>query len=431
MTIAIEQRLENLIEFFRRFFARHSRGYWIRAFVILIVCVFATSYVERALDLEQARYWWYQKLTELEHRPLMPRDVKVVLIGDAEHWGPELNGITPTKRSYLAKLVDRLSQYNAKAIALDFDLRLPDPGLKVVPGDFSGISPDTLADVKTLIRSIGRAAAAGRKVVLSRSIAFGKNGGYVFAPDIYQAFGICLARKGDGWLNPGLPEFPLDARAQKNITCGYVALPYDMRLMPPRLYAGGGQEVDSFAFVLAQATKPHIAKAAIFDNSYGSYIPPHVLEENDALISANRLLSADPDIEEWVDGSAVIVGGQWHALGEDAGERTDTHLTPIGPVSGAVIHENFAEAILDSRVYGQVPEWTLHAAEILFSLIAIVAFSYFSSLWLELGLLAALCIALVFIQWTMLQIFGTFFEAFVPLIGLFLHALAENFAGHH
>ena len=125
----------------------------------------------------------------------------------------------------------------------------------------------------------------------------------------------------------------------------------------------------------------------------------------------------------------VIVGGQWHLTQLGLGPEVDTHDTPIGRINGAVIHENFVEAILDGRSYGYVPEWLLAALEVMFGIAAALVFAAYAGFRVKLAVFAGLTLGLLFIQWVMLQVFGTFFEAFLPLLGLWLHSVMERFVG--
>ena len=393
--------------------------------------MWATPRIDTVLNLQPLRYWWYQQLTQLQPRPLLPHHAKIVLIGDNERWGPDLDyGATPTNREYLAKLVDALAAANAKVIALDFDVRLPDPDKPASPGDFSGIPPQTLAGVKKLVGAIANAANAGHMIVLPRTVVFAGAGGYQTTPDIYQPFGICIRRNGETWDNPGLGNL-LSHAGRANISCGYIALPYDMRLMPPRLILTSGEPIDSFSYAIAKAKDPDVANAAIVEDSYGSYIPRSVMEERHAIFTPKDVFGNSPDTRERIDGNAVIIGGEWHEKAKGSGHQVDMHLTPIGITSGAIVHANFAEAILDSRIHPEVPEWLLRLAEVVFSLAAVFVFAAISRGKLQLAAFAGLCVALVLIQIGALQQFGVFFEAFVPLVGLFLHATGERLAGAH
>jgi uncharacterized membrane protein len=41
--------------------------------------------------------------------------------------------------------------------------------------------------------------------------------------------------------------------------------------------------------------------------------------------------------------------------------------------------------------------------------------------------LAGMTLLLVFLQWALLQALGIFFEAIVPVLGLFIHSIVERF----
>jgi hypothetical protein len=404
--------------------------YWLGVIAIFAVSSLSAPYIDSYLDTVGARYWLFQKQSELEWRPLIPRFVKVVLVDDSEHWGSELQGAVPIKRDYLARMVDTLSDDNARVIALDFDVRLNNPDARGAPGDYSEISADTQSGVELLVRAIAKAADKGRRIVLSKTIAFGGKAGYRLVADIYQPYGICTKLNQDGsWQNPGSARVSLSRRAQDRIACGYIGLPYDMRLLPPRLVVGEAAPLDSFSLAIAKAINPAVAAAVRRGAYYGSYIPPATIAKYHVTLRAGAVRRGDPGAADAIEGNAVIVGGQWHTAASDVGDIVDVHNTPIGPVTGAVIHENFAEAILDSRSFGYVPRWVLVATEILFGIFCAAVFAIYETLRAKLIVFAVLFVALVFGQWAMLQLFGTFFEAFIPLFGLGFHSMIERLLG--
>ena len=404
--------------------------YWVTAALVLAATVWVRPYVEDYLNLIQVRYWLFQTLTEFSPRPLEPRFVKVVLIGDAEHWGLQLQGRSPTKRDYIAKLVDALDAANARVIALDFDLRNTDPSAKGAPGDYAEVPGDYKAETDMLMRTIARAAQR-HKFVLAKTIRFGDRHDYKLGKDLYQIYGLCTALGKDGkWQNPGTPALRLSPRAQRNISCGYIALPYDMRLLPPRLKLESGGTIDSFSFAIAKAINPQIANAVTDRSYYGSYIPTATIASNNVISAARDLLAQNPGTMDNLNSQAVIVGGDWHVESTGSGRIVDTHETPIGENSGALVHQNFAEAILDSRTYAFVPEWVLTLAEIAFGLMAAILFAIWPRVIFKVAVFFGLCAALLLLQWAMLQIFGTFFEAFLPLLGLALHSIVERLLGH-
>ncbi len=111
-------------------------GYWLSAGLVLVVSFLARPYLDRYLRLVDFRYRLFQWLNQLNPRVLEPRFVKVVLIDDDEYWKGEPSGRRPIKRSYLAELVRALDDADAATIALDFDLRLPDPDSMRLPADY-------------------------------------------------------------------------------------------------------------------------------------------------------------------------------------------------------------------------------------------------------------------------------------------------------
>lgn len=409
-------------------FADRGWGHWIIVVIILALSSAASPLIYEEFNLDRARYWLFQTLIEFSPRPIEPARVSVVLIGDDEFWLGELSGRRPVKRSYLAKIVQALDSesVNASVIALDFDLRLPKPNATGAPSHFDEMQADYLPETNELIDAI-RTAAVRRSIVLAKSIWWDGEGGYKLEPDVYQLYGLCLGLdEHSRWQNPGTSERPLSPRAQQNISCGYIALPFDMQLFPGRLPVAGGKHLDSFALAVARASQPALPPEVGANISYGSYIRQSKLDEHTVIVAAKDLIARKPEVIERLGHQAVIVGGHWSGLGYGRGRHVDTHSTPVGPLVGAVIHENFAEAFLDKRVYLAIPQWAVHALEITFGLAAAIVFAYFPHLGAGAVALAVLSGVLVGVQWSMVQMFGVFFDAFVPLVSLWLHTFLER-----
>jgi len=122
----------------------------------------------------------------------------------------------------------------------------------------------------------------------------------------------------------------------------------------------------------------------------------------------------------------VVVGAGWSSQAAGRGVRVDLHETPIGRLNGALIHANFAEAFLDSRAYRHVPGIVLDVAEFVFGLLASAIFALAGGIVRSsLGLLG-LTGVLIGIQWAVMHLFGVFFEAFLPLVGVWLHSIWEQ-----
>jgi len=394
------------------------RLYWIIAVIVLSVSLTATPYVYGYLHLAHARSWLFEELAKWP-RPLEPRFVKVVLVGDDEYWRGYPEGRRPIKRDYLAQLVQALDMAGAQVIALDFDVRLPDPEAMAIPARYK-------AETDALIRALLHAADSGKKVVLSKTIRFDNSGGYALDPDIYQVYGICarLDKKGT-WQSPGTADFSISERTSKNISCGYIALPYDELAIPGRLNLADGTYLDSFALAVAKAKNYDIVAKAGTNTSYANYIPQDRMNDFHAILSAHDLLFAAPDKnKDRLQSEAVIVGASWSVFAYDRGTPVDIHSTPVGATVGAVIHENFAEAFLDSRDFPALPGWLVDGAEIVFALLAAIVLA----LWGPVIAALPLFIFLIAIQWLCLHMAGVFFDAFIPLLALTLHSLCDVYA---
>ena len=411
--------------------------YWIWVAVIILVSATGSGYVYEYLDLIDARSRLFQILLDLGPRPPEPKYVKTVLIEDDEYWLGEPAGRRPIKRDYLGKLVGNLVDAGAYVIALDFDLRTPDPNSAQIPKDYQ-------KETRDLVESIVMAAAKGRKIVLATPIVDDGKGQFWRDADPYQAYGLC---RTDGenipnaeQIGPGLVQGIKDNR--KNITCGYIYLPDDPLVIPSRIKLADNTELDSFALAIAKAGWPDMASVQGFGSNirYGNYISEAKLRDPKvaALFSATAVMGKGK--KEAIDAvktalsvrpTAVIVGANWSTYAINRGPPADWHKTPVGPIVGALLHANFVEAILDSRLYGFVSERMLQATEIAFSIIVAVALALAATVGEKILYFLACCLLLLIIQWAALHGFAVFFDAYVPLLGLGLHSILERLFGVH
>jgi len=398
---------------------RKGWRHWTVVVLVLILGTLVRPYVDEYLGFDKVRNWLSQRLLEWYWQPLEPRYVKVLLIGDDEYWRGSLAARVPIKRDYLAHLVDQLDAANAAAIALDFDVRLPDPARLA---DF----PEYRAETEQLIHSILKAAEQ-RSIVLSKTVREAGGGRYVLEPDIYQLYGLCSRFDGAGQLaHAGTPALPISARAARHISCGYIALTRDKRMLPARLPLTDGNFVDSFALAIARSANFDEARRIGSTVRYGSFIPMEKLEAYHAIQSARDVIEGNDATLALLEHKIVVVGAGWSSQAAGRGVRVDLHETPIGRLNGALIHANFAEAFLDSRAYRHVPGIVLDVAEFVFGLLASAIFALAGGIVRSsLGLLG-LTGVLIGIQWAVMHLFGVFFEAFLPLVGVWLHSIWEQ-----
>jgi CHASE2 domain-containing sensor protein len=414
--------------------------YWLTAFFIFLLAITGSSYVYAYLHLTEYRNQFFQLLLDWGPNPRQPKFVRIVLIGDDDYWRGYLAGRRPIKRDYLAALVDKLVSANAHIIAIDIDARLPDPTSEAIPSDYK-------EETRAFIRAIVKAANRGKKVVLATPISIDEEGHYCRDSDIYQSYGLCKGNfnsenTGAGackrrQISKDLPDSTIDikAAANKNITCGYIALPYDPLAVPGQLTMVDGSYLDSFALSVARAKEPDLIRRILerVGNKvkYSNFISSEMFAQANAQLSAHAILEGAVDSER-LEAATVIIGGYWRMFAADRGPLVDLHRTPAGQMVGALLHANYVAALLDDRTFSAAPSWILHGTEVVFSLIAMVAFALIPGFWGKLIGIISLFILLLFIQWSALHGLGVFFDALVPLLGLGLHSIYERlFASRH
>ena len=414
--------------------ARKGLAYWLTAAVILIVASWASPFIEQFTNLTAAQNWLFQHLTQSVTNPSHARHVKLVLFRDEDFWKGPLHHRTPIDRSYLAQVVRALDAADASVIALDIDMRLADPTAKIRPGDFDKLDPypPYREETDALVRAIADTATR-RKIVLSKTIGGSEHDGFTFEADTYEAYGICSGLNPDGtWRNPGTPQFPLTPEAQRNIACGYIALMDDRRRIPlPIPIVGQQGKMDPFPLAIVRARDPGVVSDLRAREYYGTYINDDLIADKRVTVAAHALLrnpeSARPVLQGW----PVIVGEAWYTRGLRRGEMVDVHDTPIGTVNGALIHENVAEAVLSNRIYPGISNTALHALEIVVGVAAALLFAAFAAVWARLAMLGATMAALLAAQWVTLQLFGAFFDAYIPVFALGLHAVISGLTESH
>ena len=407
-------------------FLRHDIGYWLTAAVILGVATWLGPSIEGLFNFNDVRNWLFQHLAQSVTNPAAARSVKLAFISDDEFWLGDLHHRSPTNRAYLARIVRALDESGASIIALDFDLRVPDPDATVTPGDYSDIDPykPYRDETDQLVRVIDDVAKR-RKLVLVKTFGYGDNG-YRFEGDAYQAYGICNKLNRDGsWQNPGTKEFPLTPAAQKNIFCGYIALMPDKRLVPPSIkISGEAGKLDSFPFAIARAHDPRHPPSLANRDYYSTYITDKVADNPNVTLSTADVIHDPKAAGAVLRGNPVIIGAGWHLHSYGRGLMVDIHDTPIGAINGSLIHENMAEALMNHRIYPALPAPYLEALELAAGMIAALVFAGIVALWARIMAVFAAILVLFGVQWLTLQLFGTFLDAFVPVFALGLHAIA-------
>ena len=401
----------------RQIFYAHVKArsyhYWTTATLVFILSIVASPFVYDKLGLGGARAYLFQKPFDWWSQGAASQKVSLVLIGDEEFWRGELAGRRPVKRDYLARIVGKLVEVNAKVIALDFDERLPDPASPTLPNDYK-------AETDKLIAAIKGAAMSGVKVVLATPVTRSE-GRYWRDHDIYQINDLCQG----GATQAAAESDPI----RENITCGYIALPYDPLFLPNQLRLGDMTCLDAFGLAIARAKDKNSDAVKKFSDCQGpatrytNFIPP----DKFAKVSAGTLLTADlKPLRKDLEGKIVIVGGDWFSFAAGRGLKVDQHLTPVGLMDGATLHANYVEAFLGSRTVAETPVWALYALELMLGVGAAVLFAGLPNFWLKLFGIVAVVAFLIAVEWVLLLERGVFFDPMLPIVGLGLHSLYDR-----
>jgi hypothetical protein len=77
-------------------------------------------------------------------------------------------------------------------------------------------------------------------------------------------------------------------------------------------------------------------------------------------------------------------------------------------------------------VYRGIPEWVVYPFEIVFSVATALALAICTRLSQQAGTIVFLALILFIVELILLHEFGIFFNAFILLIGLALHAVVEQ-----
>jgi CHASE2 domain len=232
---------------------RKGLRYWLVVLVIIMVATWGSDYVYGYFHLQDFRSALFQWLLDHGQRPPEPKYVKVVLIGDDEFWERDPAGRRPIKRTYLKDLINRLVAAKAFVIALDFDLRNPNPASTTVPKDYEDESLQ-------LIEAIVSAASKGTKFVLATPI---RRVGTIYYQDAdpYQAYGLCrpsdstIPKEDNKEISPDLAQAIKDNR-NKTIVCGYIYVPPDPLVIPSAIELVDKRKLDSFGLAVARVGWP-------------------------------------------------------------------------------------------------------------------------------------------------------------------------------
>jgi CHASE2 domain-containing sensor protein len=394
-----------------RWFAARGWRHWARVGVFIGIGLYVSHWLNGGKTLIQLRYDLHQIMTVWANpRPPAVQHTAVVLVEDDEYWRGELAGRRPIRRDYLARLLEKIADVHPAVIGLDFDLSAPDPASVEIP-------PGYVGETDTLMKAIDR-VQTDRPVVLPRTVWTDSEGRYILDKDIHDRSGLC-------WEKP-TPSRAWDEPRIGRVHCGYIALPFDVRLLPPPLVLANGLRLDSFARAAARAYRPNGRDPdEPMTLNYGSFIPADAFRAGQVRLSSREVMD-DPAKRARLAHRIVLIGGNWSTLAHGRGPKVDGHASPAGVIPGVFVHANYVEAILDGRAYPRIPEWVAVAVEALIAFMAALVFDLAMRPWRKAATVLGLLVAFLIFSYVVFQNFGRFVDIAIPVILVLGHAVFEQ-----
>jgi CHASE2 domain-containing sensor protein len=368
---------------------------WISAVVVILIGITIGEQMEERYAFLDLRYKGYQLTQSWAARikdDLFDHSTVLVLIEDDDYWKGGYEGRSPINKTNLGKLIKALDEYKPKVIALDFYFSSPVPDGSILEhGKYKEETENLLKALRELKNK--------PKIVLPKTL--GVEGGY------YRADSAVYDKSDFG-----------DARF------GYIDLPGDYRMIPPRLPMKDGSPLDSFSEAVVRAFDL-TGKALKWDGNDQPkcYASGLLSEDQFSRYSATEVLFPDQatreELAHEVNGNIVIIGGAWSRDAYGRGTRVDTRDTPVGSMPAVFLHAAWVESMLASRTarpMGNLSKWTL---ELLTGLLTYFVFTLniFTrrTRYLLRGVyLLALIFFWAVVAYVTAQNFGIFFDPFIP-----------------
>lgn len=372
--------------------------YWIRVAGSVVLGIWAGDWVAHTDSWRGWRRSCYQFLQYVVPLRPHPYGTVLVLIKDQEYWRePGLFAHrTPIRRDTLAKLVTAIGAQGPAVIALDFNLESPSPDGNPIDEPEYASETDALA---TAIRELPRNCS----VVLPKTTRTPLPGQYLENSAVYDNKDFGKTKVYKGYIS-GPKDFPRVAF-------------FTMRVQD-------GGSLSSFAQAIARARNPQSS----LDNT-GATLPTttFVPLEEFPQASALDVLKGEPRALEKLPNNVVIVGAHWHMDGYNQGKLIDLHDSPLGLVPGALLHANYVESILNTRLYWEWPPIWLRVIEVMAALLVAFVFALKTGPVVKALAVGLIILALVGTSIVSLLAFASVFDFSILVIIVIAHALVEQF----
>ncbi|CAB3745481.1 hypothetical protein LMG24238_07617 [Paraburkholderia sediminicola] len=332
-----------------------------------------------------------------------------VLIDDPAYYGV-FQDRTPLRRDLLGDLTKNLCDAGARVVGLDMTI-----------GATNSSSPDPYASETTAFRSDVRAALNERslcRIVLAVDIDHGK--------------------RVNQLVNPG------DFNSER-VTEGDSNLPEDQRQIPTHRPIDNGAEEDSFGWAAVRAYLASHNEIPTEDpgGDYPSatFVDASELAQRGRLLYAQNVLASTcgtdsgasesrvqecSALQAQVEGKVILVGGAWHPDGAGMGELIDRWPTPLGKMSGVLIHLNYVEDALQTHLVFPTPNLLDRLIEVLICVVLALVTAGLESTVARLIFLGVACFVLFSTEYISWLVYWRFFDSTIPVIALVGHSLLHK-----
>jgi hypothetical protein len=304
--------------------------------------------------------------------------------------------------------VKSIAKLNPAVIAIDVNLRSPDPLGKVRSragdnGPTLPVSSDYVGETADLLQTI-RDLPESSKLVLARSIGLPdeQEALYVTESDVYDGFDFQSA----------------------TVALGYIDLPDDIRYVPPVLRRKDKGSFDSFAIAIVRQANPGALTGWDWtEPRFGGFLTRDTIPS----VPAHAILHPGADsraLAARLQHHIVLIGGDWHRDAVDRGPDVDSHYTPVGDIPGVFVHANYVETILFHRLYSFLPGG--RAVDLLLSLLLVYVLALDLNFWVRISTVILLVIASLMLSCLLLLMLGVFCDVLAIDVLLIGHWFIEG-----
>lgn len=411
----------------------HHAVHWGTVLAVLLCVTGLVHLLEGNAALLGYRYAMFQFLSRLGPQRYSVENIVVATIDDETYWQGEPAGRVPTDRRYLAKTIRRIADAEPRLIALDFDLRSPDPQgkLRSAVKENSEVAADA---GKTPLELPVHEAQLAESIELFRVADQTAATIPMILPCTVKVAGDACYAVSDA--DDGYPY------AGPQIAHGYLQLADDRRVIPPVLTLEDGAKLDSFATAIVRQVAPHALEeqasregstpAAKHDGGHGhrdlryaSFVP----RDRIPTVTTSELFHASSEIAdtalEKLRGKIVLIGADWHSRSLGEGPPIDGHPSPVGLLPGVMLHANYAESLLQGKWVTPAGMWAATLVEWL--LTALVAFLLIAKIgWrTKLVWFAGLAAVYPLLSLFGMRLLGVYTDVIMLTAALAIHLVAD------